>query len=221
VLIRPEPGPEPVPQGSGGGGRQSRAGERAHGGFGTLAGGRAMQGGQEPHELGGGAIRVDRVGHLEQGRPRHAPGDQEQGVGAAGDDLRQERNLRLAGERGQDADLAGQTLRGRTRPGEFHDELVTDGLAARVVQRILFAGRAGDRDRVLAQFRGHGLQCLTQRRSRALSQPFHLRHLIQRPGCRSRVQGAWRPVRLTRRGAHSSKGGWEDGQPSRSTCSRW
>jgi len=36
-----------------------------------------------------------------------------------------------------------QLERGRTRPGEFHEELIAEGLAARVPLRILLAGRAG------------------------------------------------------------------------------
>jgi hypothetical protein len=73
-----------------------------------------MQGGQEPDELPGGAVRVDRAGDLEQGCPRHPPGDQQQRVGAAGDHLGQERDLRLAGQRSQDGDLPRQPERGRT-----------------------------------------------------------------------------------------------------------
>jgi hypothetical protein len=101
----------------------------------TLARGRVVQGGQEPHDLPGRAVRVDRVGDVEQGCPRRAPGDQEHGVSAAGDDLGQERDRGSARERGQDGDLMGQLERGRTRPGEFYEELVTEGLAARVPLR--------------------------------------------------------------------------------------
>ena len=70
-----------------------------------------VQDGQEPHELPGRAVRVDRVGDVEQGCPRHAPGDQEQRVGAAGHDLRQERDRGFARERGQDGDLMRQLER--------------------------------------------------------------------------------------------------------------
>ena len=144
-------------------GGSCRAGERADGGLGALAGGRVVQGGQEPHELPGRAVPVDRVDDVEQGCPRHAPGDQEQGVGAAGDDLGQERDRGFARERGQDGDLMRQLERGRTRPGEFHEEPVTDGHATRVAQRVLFAGRAGNRDRVPAQLRRHDPQSLAER----------------------------------------------------------
>ena len=41
------------------------------------------------------------------------------------------------------------------------------------------ACRPGNRDRIPAQLRCHGPQCLTQRRNRALSQPFHLRYPIR------------------------------------------
>jgi len=81
-----------------------------------------VQDSQEPHELPGSAVQVDRVGDVEQGCPRHAPGNQEQGVGAAGDDLGQVRDRRFAPERGQDGDLVRHLERGRTRPGEFHEE---------------------------------------------------------------------------------------------------
>jgi hypothetical protein len=94
--------------------RQLRSGERADRALGALAGGRVVPGGQEPHELAGGVVRVDQAGDLEQGCPRHAPGDHQQRVGAAGDHLGQERDLRFAGERGQDADLPRQPERGRT-----------------------------------------------------------------------------------------------------------
>jgi len=81
---------------------------------GALAGSRIVPGGQEPHQLPGGVVRVDRVGDLEQGCPGHPPGDHQQRVGAAGDHLGQERDRRFAGERGQDADLPHQPERGRT-----------------------------------------------------------------------------------------------------------
>ena len=99
-------------------------------------------------------------------------------VGAGGDDLGQERHRGFARERGQDADLMRQLERGRTRPGEFHEEPLTDGHAARVPLRVLFAGRAGNRDRVPAQLRRHDPQGLAERLGRALSQPFHRLHLI-------------------------------------------
>jgi hypothetical protein len=73
-----------------------------------------VQGGQEPHELPGGVVGVDRVGDLEQECSRHAPGDHQQRVGAAGDHLGQERNLGFTGERGQDADLPREPEHGRT-----------------------------------------------------------------------------------------------------------
>jgi hypothetical protein len=158
--------------------RQHRAGERADGGLGALADGRVVQGGQEPHELPGRTVRVDRADDFEQGGARNAPGDQEQGVGAGGDDLGQERDRRLARERGKDADLMRQLERGRTRPGEFHEEPLTDGHAARVPLRVLFAGRAGNRDRVPAQVRRHDPQRVVKRRSRALREPFHRLHLM-------------------------------------------
>jgi ABC1 atypical kinase-like domain len=62
---------------------------------------------------------------------------------------------------------------GRTRPGEFHEEPVADGRAARVPQRVLLADRAGNRGRAPAQLRCHHPQCLAERLSGALSQPFH------------------------------------------------
>jgi hypothetical protein len=71
-----------------------------------------VQGGHEPHELSGRAVRVDGAGDLEQGGARNALGDQEQQVGAGGDDLGQERDCGLARERGQDADLVRQLERG-------------------------------------------------------------------------------------------------------------
>jgi hypothetical protein len=56
-----------------------------------------------------------------------------------------------------------QLERGTTRPGEFHDELVTERLAARVPLRVQFAGRAGNRDRVPAQLRRYDPQSLAER----------------------------------------------------------
>jgi hypothetical protein len=57
-------------------------GQHRSGGLGALADGRVVQGGQEPHELSGRAVGVDRAGDLEQGGARNALGDQEQRVGA-------------------------------------------------------------------------------------------------------------------------------------------
>jgi hypothetical protein len=108
VLIWPYPRPEPVAQGRSRGRRQHRAGERADGGLGAPAGGRVVQGGQEPHDLPGRAVRIDRVGDVEQGCPGHAPGDQEHGIGAAGDDLGQERDRGFPRECRQDGDLLRQ-----------------------------------------------------------------------------------------------------------------
>ena len=68
-----------------------------------------------------------------------------------------------------------QLERGRTRPGEFHEEPVTDGLAARLPQQVLFPGQAGNRDRVPAQLRRHDPQSLAERHGRALCQPRHPR----------------------------------------------
>ena len=113
-------------------------------------------------------------GDLEQGCPRHAPGDQEQGAGAAGDDLGQERDRGSARERGQDGDLMGQLECGRTRPGELHEELVTEGLAARVPLRVLFAGQARNRERIPAQLWRHDPQGLAESHGRALCQPRYL-----------------------------------------------
>ena len=73
------------------------------------------------------AVWVYRVRDFEQGRPWHPPGDQEQRVGAGGDDLRQVRDRGCCCERGQDADLIRQTERGGVRPGEFRDKPVTEG----------------------------------------------------------------------------------------------
>ena len=53
------------------------------------------------------------------------------------------RDCRLARERGQDADLVRQLERGKTRPGEFHEEALTDGHAARVPLRVLFPAGPG------------------------------------------------------------------------------
>jgi hypothetical protein len=53
ALIRPDPRLQPFTQDPGRGRRQLRAGERADGSLGALAGGRVVQGGQESHELPG------------------------------------------------------------------------------------------------------------------------------------------------------------------------
>ena len=72
MLIRPDPPPEPLAQGHGRGRWQHRAGERADDGLNALADGRLVHGGQEPHELPGRAVRVDRAGDVEQGCPARA-----------------------------------------------------------------------------------------------------------------------------------------------------
>ena len=61
--------------------------------------------GQEARQLPTGVVPVDRVDDVEQGRPRHEPGHQEHGVGAAGNNLRKERNSGFAEQRSQDADF--------------------------------------------------------------------------------------------------------------------
>lgn len=66
---------------------------------------------QEGCQLSGGAVPVDGVDDLEQGRPGDAPGDQHHGVQAAGDDLGKERDVGATGQRGQDADLMGDPPR--------------------------------------------------------------------------------------------------------------
>ena len=70
-----------------------------------------------------------------------------------------------------------QLERGRTRPGEFHEEPLTDGHAARVPLRVLFARWAGNRDRVPAQVRRHDPQRVVKRRS-SIREPFHRLHLM-------------------------------------------
>jgi hypothetical protein len=81
-----------------------------------------VQSGQEARELPAGTIPVDQADDFEQRYPRHEPGDQEHGVGAAGNDVGQERDPWCARERGQHVNLTRQAKRGRTRPGKFHDE---------------------------------------------------------------------------------------------------
>ena len=129
ALIQPDPGPEPFAQDAGRGWGQLGAGELANGGLGALARHRVVQGGQERRELLASAVWVYRVRDFKQGRPWHPPGDQEQRVGAGGDDLRQVRDRGCCCERSQDADLIRQTERGGARPGEFRDEPVTEGRA--------------------------------------------------------------------------------------------
>jgi hypothetical protein len=184
TLIRPGQRPEPVAQHGGRGGRDLGAGELADDGLGPVARRVLVQGAEERGELAGAPVQVDGVSDLEQRAPGHAPGDEEQRVCAARDDLGQERHRPLVRERGQDADLSRQAYRGGTRPRELHDEPPAGDHGGRLPLRILLGCLVGNGDGVPAHLRRHRVQRLEDRCGRTLSQPLHAADLAMvRPTC--------------------------------------
>lgn len=95
-----------------------------------------MQGRQELRQLPANLVRVHRIDDLEQGRSGHEPGDQEQRIGTADDDLGQDRNRRCARQRGQNPALPRQAKHGRTRPCELHHKLATGDRTGLAPQRV-------------------------------------------------------------------------------------
>jgi hypothetical protein len=105
ALIRPNPSPEPLAQGVCRGRLQTRRLKLTDRALNPLPRRFLMQLTQKLRKLPTCPIPVDRVNDLEQRGSRHEPGHQQQRIGAARNDLRQERNRRLLCQRGQYGDL--------------------------------------------------------------------------------------------------------------------
>jgi hypothetical protein len=133
----------------------------------------AVQCREELRDLHPGVVAVGGAGDLEQARPVHAPRDEDQRVGAAGDHLGQERDGGVARECLQDADLVQDAPGGGLRPCELHEEVRAEGGVQRLELRVVPAGQVRDVNRQPAQFRCQGPQCPRDGGRGGLGEPVH------------------------------------------------